>query len=75
MPRNQLRRDVVCQCGGTMRKLITLSVVLALALPACGGSADGSTLIGYVPPSTKHVGSTSARTTGNVINLRMVPPH
>lgn len=40
-----------------MRKLITLSVVLALALPACGGSADGSTLIGYVPPSTKHVGN------------------
>lgn len=42
-----------------MRRLITTFTALALVLPACGGSADGNTLIGYVPPSTKHVGNIS----------------
>lgn len=42
-----------------MRRLITMISVLALALPACGGGADGNTLIGYAPPSAKHVGNIS----------------
>lgn len=42
-----------------MRRLTTLLTALALVLPACGGSADGATFTGYVPPSAKHVGNIS----------------
>lgn len=40
------------------RKLMTV-VLVAVTLTACGGGGAGSSFVGYVPPSTKHVGNVS----------------
>ena len=42
-----------------MRKKFMATALLAVTLGACGGGSDDSALIGYVPPSAKHVGNVS----------------
>ena len=42
-----------------MRTKVMTTALLALALSACGGNGSDASLVGYVPPSTKHVGNVS----------------
>ena len=42
-----------------MRKLTRMIPALVLALTACSSGGSGSSFVGYVPPSAKHVGNVS----------------
>lgn len=48
-----------CMAGRGVHRATAAWALLALVLGACGGGTAESSFIGYVPPSTKHVGNVS----------------